>query len=171
MKEIFYRDVELGDAPKLIDFMNTVLRETNYLRLSPEEFFPTIEQEEAFVNEFISNNASKMIIALDNSEIVGVGSIEGSKFIKLKHNGEYGIAVRKSHWNMGIAKTITTMLIVWARENKALKKVGLHVNSENQTAISFYKSIGFVTEGILKRDFYYEKRYIDTILMALDVDF
>ena len=171
MNEIFYRDVEVTDAPKLIDFMNKVLHETNYLRLSPEEFFPTLEQEEAFVNDFVLNAASKMIIALDNGEIIGIGSIEGSRFKKLQHNGEYGIAVRKSHWNMGVAKTITTMLIDWARENTRLKKIGLHVNAENQIAISFYKSIGFFTEGVLKKDFYYDNRYVDTIIMAFDVEF
>ncbi|MFC0875695.1 GNAT family N-acetyltransferase [Saccharicrinis sp. FJH2] len=170
MDSITYREVELSDAVQLIDFMKQVLSETPFLRFEPEELTMNIKQEEDFVSNFILNRSLKMILALHGKEIIGIGSIEGSHLKKFRHNGEYGIVVKKAWWNKGIARDITTLLLEWASENPVLKKINLHVNAENTIAIEFYKKVGFKEEGRILRDFYYNKSYHDTLFMGMNVD-
>lgn len=171
METITYREVELSDATQLIDFMKCVLQETPFLRYERDEFKMSIQQEEDFISNFILNRSLRMILALHGEEIIGIGSIEGSHLNKFKHNGEYGIVVKKAWWHKGIARDITAMLLDWARENPVLKKINLHVNAENAIAIGFYHKTGFKEEGRILRDFFYDNTYYDTVLMGLDVDY
>ncbi|MFB6317840.1 GNAT family N-acetyltransferase [Saccharicrinis sp. FJH54] len=170
MDSITYREVELSDAVQLIGFMKGVLGETPFLRYEPEEFSMNVKQEEDFISNFILNRSLKMILALHGKEIIAIGSIEGNHLKKFRHNGEYGIVVKKAWWNKGIARDITTMLLDWARDNAVLKKINLHVHSGNTIAIAFYRKVGFREEGRILRDFYYNKTYYDTLIMGLNVD-
>lgn len=170
METIRYREVELSDAELLIDFMKTVLGETPYLRFEPGEFSLNVKQEEDYISNFILNRSLQMILAMDGSEIAGLGSIEGNHLKKFKHNGEFGIVVKKAYWNKGIAKDISTILLSWAKQNPMLKKINLHVNCNNEIAIGFYKKLGFKQEGCITRDSFYNGAYHDTILMGMNVD-
>jgi RimJ/RimL family protein N-acetyltransferase len=169
MNSIQYTGAKLEDAVQLISYLKKVSGETPFLRMYPEEIKYTIQEEESFIKAMNEQENSNLIIARDKEMIIGVGSIQGQQLKKFRHCGEFGVSVLKHYWRKGIGKELTIQLIEWAKENQLLRKIILHVNIDNKVAIELYKKTGFVEEGILKNDFFYEGRYIDTCMMALEV--
>lgn len=164
---IHYREVQLTDAHELIRYLKIVMSETNYLRMYPDEVKYTIEEEESYIKSVLNQDNSTILLALDADLIVSVAGIHGQQFKKFRHIAEFGISVIKEYWGRGIGKEMTIRLINWSKKNPHLKKLVLHVNVENLIAINLYKQLGFKQEGLLINDFYYDGRYVDTLIMGM----
>lgn len=74
------------------------------------------------------------------------------------------VAVHPQKRGQGIGKLLLLALISYAKEN-GLVGITLEVRSKNYTAISLYKSLGFVQEGVRKD--YYSNPTDDAIIMWL----
>ena len=81
---------------------------------------------------------------------------------------EYGIMLgRKSEWGKGFAKEATMKVIDYCFNELNIRKITLGVVADNLSALSLYKTIGFVQEGQYKKQGYYQGKYCDVIRMAL----
>lgn len=169
MKEIQFITPEVQDAPEFLKYLKTVCADTLFLRMYPDEIFYTVSDEEVFIRKMTTEKNNRIIVAKVAGRIVGSGTIEGSSLQKFLHRGELGVSVLKEYWGRGIGKELITQLLSWARGNRSLKKINLHVNVENEIAVKLYKKLGFMFEGKLRNDFYYENRFVDTYLMGIDV--
>jgi [ribosomal protein S5]-alanine N-acetyltransferase len=89
--------------------------------------------------------------------------------INLKHGtGEYGIMIgRKSEWGKGYAKEVTRRINEYCFKIIGLRKITLGVVANNASAFNLYKNIGFETEGLLKKQGFYDGVYCDGIRMAI----
>ncbi len=143
--------------------------ETSFLRMYADEVNFTVTEEEMFINSMNSQDNSHLLIAKDRDKIVAIGFIQGQQLKKFRHCGEFGISVLKEYWGNGIGKELTNRMIQWSKANPALKKINLHVNIENKVAIEIYNKIGFRQEGLLSKDFYCDNRFVDTLLMGMEV--
>lgn len=78
-----------------------------------------------------------------------------------------GLVVAKKHWRKGIGRALMIRLMDVAKERGA-ERITLDLNAENVAALSLYKSLGFVEEGLLKKQVKFTNgNYGDIILMAL----
>ena len=68
----------------------------------------------------------------------------------------------------GIGTALIEEAIDWARA-PGVAKLELHVFPHNEPAIALYQ-LGFEEEGIRRRQYRIEGRYVDAILMALYLD-
>jgi RimJ/RimL family protein N-acetyltransferase len=59
--------------------------------------------------------------------------------------------------------------VKWAR-GSGITKLELTVFPHNEPAIALYRKLGFREEGLLRRRYFIQDRYIDAMLMARDVD-
>lgn len=99
---IIYREPELTDAKKIVDFYNFVGGETTYLSFEKDEYPMDEEEQKNDITSTKEHPASIMILAMDGDEIAGIGTIHSGNKIKARHQGELGIVVAKKYQAQGI---------------------------------------------------------------------
>ena len=92
------------------------------------------------------------------------------KFEKNKHVGFLGISILKEFRKIGIGTAMMKYIMEWARRQKGLEKVSLTVFSTNEAAINLYRTFGFQIEGISKKQYKIEGKYIDETIMGKFLD-
>jgi ribosomal-protein-alanine N-acetyltransferase len=99
-----------------------------------------------------------------------IGNIKIDKISQNHLTGEYGIMMGdKSEWGNGYAKEASIAIIDFCFNKLKLQKLNLGVINGNTHAIKLYESLGFVTEGIIRKNFYEKvsKCWEDEIRMGL----
>jgi ribosomal protein S18 acetylase RimI-like enzyme len=79
-----------------------------------------------------------------------------------------GLAVAPSHQRRGVARALLTAAEAAARERGA-RRLTLRVLATNTAARALYEAYGFVVEGVQREEFLLDGRYVDDVLMALDL--
>jgi ribosomal protein S18 acetylase RimI-like enzyme len=79
-----------------------------------------------------------------------------------------GLAVDPGHHGRGIGRLLVEAAIRVAVERGA-RRLTLRVLDPNTAAKALYRSCGFTVEGVLREEFSLDGRYVDDVLMALDL--
>jgi RimJ/RimL family protein N-acetyltransferase len=72
----------------------------------------------------------------------------------------------KKFRGLGIGLAMMDYLIEWARKQEGLEKISLTVFSTNKPAINLYQKFGFKIEGISRKQYKIEGKYVDDIIMG-----
>lgn len=136
-----------ADGAAVRKTFNLTHAETDYLLSYPDENSFTAEQEGAFLKEKTNSENEIEIVAVVDGEIVGTAGIEavGTKY-KVRHRAEFGIAVERAYWGLGLGRALTEACIVCARE-AGYAQLELSVVAENESATALYRKLGFVEYG------------------------
>lgn len=134
-----------ADAKALLEYMKTIGGETDNLTFGAEGFSCTVEEEEAFIKEKEGSHDELMLVAKDNGKIVGDASLSRLPR-RMRHRGDFGIAVLKEYWNRGIGGKLLCEVISFAKEN-SFEVIELQVRSDNNSAIHLYEKFGFKRFG------------------------
>ncbi|MFA5513386.1 MAG: GNAT family N-acetyltransferase [Sphaerochaetaceae bacterium] len=164
------RKVAKSDAVNLIEYLNKVSCESDFLTFGAGEFVMSVEEEERFIENTFRKENDLFIVAETNNEIVGTLSFATGPRKRTAHVGEFGMSVIKKHWGIGVGTKLINYLISWAKESKRIRKINLKVRSDNERAIHLYKKMGFVEEGLRKRDLFVNDKFYDTLLMGKCID-
>ncbi|HPD37766.1 MAG TPA: GNAT family N-acetyltransferase [Mesotoga infera] len=156
------------DAQKVIEYINLVSGESDYLSFGENEFKITVEEEREIIRSFRERDNCLMIAARLGEKIVGLLTFEGGHRERLKHRGEFGLTVAKEYWGMGIGKRLIEYMIETVKKN-GITRIGLQVRADNERAIKLYSNFGFVTEGRLKRFMKIREKYFDFLQMGKDL--
>ncbi|MGM0379070.1 MAG: GNAT family N-acetyltransferase [Bacillota bacterium] len=143
--------VNVEDAKNLIEFMKKVDLETDFLLRAPGEFNLTEKQEKEFIKKQNSDENSLFLKASLKNKVVATLGFSGEKNKRYSHKGEFGMAVLKEYWNLGIGSAFLNNLLKWADDNNLIK-ISLRVDATNEKAIGLYKKFGFEKEGLLKKN-------------------
>lgn len=167
-RELVIRKATEEDAEKVLEYLNIIGGETDFLSFGVEGLNITLEEERNYFKNLTAKNF--FLIAEIEEKIVGNCSIStNEKRIRLKHFGELGIVVLKECWNLGIGnKLIETALLLG--KNGGLKKVNLETRSDNKKAIVLYKKLGFKEEGTIKRGILIDEKFYDLLVMGIEID-
>ena len=164
------RSPEKGNADKLLAYLKQSAAETDYNLSYPEELTFSVADEEAFINHYASDPGCLMITAFQGEDVVGNASLccVMDRY-KTRHRATFGMAILKDHWGQGLGRKILSELILFAM-SAGYEQLELEVAAENHTAVSLYKSLGFVIYGERKHSL---KRktggYSDEYLMILEL--
>ncbi len=148
-KEIKITNARPEDAEELIDYMQQVFGETEFLLREPEEFEMTVEEEKEFLKNMNQSEKNIFIIARVDGRIAGNLGFTGSELNRYSHQGEFGMSVLKEYWGNGIGSLLIEPLIDWAREQD-ITRISLRVDENNQRGRKLYEKFGFQQEGILR---------------------
>lgn len=178
MKEIELKNGETAilrspskkDAKAMIDYLNIIGGESDFITFGKNEFSMSIESEQDYIEKINNMENSKNILAIVNDEIIGIASITSVQKERMKHNGTLGISLRKKYWGMGLGIEIMDYLIDWAKSNGITKKINLLVREDNIRGIKLYEKFEFEKEGLLKKDICVNGIYYNTIAMGLYID-
>lgn len=165
------RNAEGFDAKAVYDNFNLTHGQTDYLLAYPDENSFTVDQERDFLIEKEKSMNEVHICAVVDGKIVGTACIEAvGKKDKVKHRAQFGISIDKEYWNIGIGTALIKACIECAR-NAGYLQIELDVVSENVSAISLYKSVGFKEYGRNPKGFCSRiSGWQEIILMRLELD-
>ncbi|MGG2466481.1 GNAT family N-acetyltransferase [Paraclostridium bifermentans] len=158
------------DAQAMIDYLNIIGGESDFITFGKNEFSMNVEAEQNYIERINSMDNSKNVLIIIEDEIVGIASITSVQKERMKHNGTLGISIRKKYWGIGLGSEIMAYLIDWAKSNKITKKINLLVREDNIKGVKLYEKFGFEKEGLLKKDICVNGVYYNTITMGLYID-
>jgi RimJ/RimL family protein N-acetyltransferase len=104
-------------------------------------------------------------------DVPGLGPIGRVEFEALDHqarSAEVMILIGEpSAWGQGYGGDAMVALLRYLFHARNLHRVALAVLTWNERAIRLYRKLGFVAEGTLRDDVFYDRRYHDQIVMSI----
>jgi ribosomal protein S18 acetylase RimI-like enzyme len=79
-----------------------------------------------------------------------------------------GLVVDPARRGEGLGRRLVDAAVREAR-GRGARRITLRVLASNTAARGLYEAAGFVVEGVLREEFLLDRRYVDDILMALDL--
>ena len=79
-----------------------------------------------------------------------------------------GLAVDPARRGRGVGRRVVEAAVAAARDRGA-RRLTLRVLGPNAAARAVYEACGFVVEGVLREEFLLDGRYVDDVLMAVDL--
>ena len=165
-----FRQPKEDDAQKMLDYLNVISAETNFITFGKGELPWNIEEKQKFIKEHLDDDNKLLLIAEVDGSIVSIASFSGGKSKRILHIGELGITVLKKYWNLGIGFALTENIIDWAKNSGLVRKIFLKVRVDNKRAIKLYSKFGFTYEGTITRQLLIDKKFHDAYLMGLEID-
>jgi RimJ/RimL family protein N-acetyltransferase len=110
-----------------------------------------------------------VFVAETNDGVVGRLSIARDRSQHSRHVAEFGLMVAASARRRGIGAALMNEAIKWAHDIGVVK-LELTVFPHNEPAIALYRKLGFREEGLITRRYLIDGRYVDAMMMALDLD-
>jgi len=164
------REAELDDAAAVLEYLDQVIAETDFLAMGQGDLDWPLERERRLIEEHRSADNKLLIVAEVEGRIAGVSGFTGDDRRRLRHTGESGISVLQRHWGLGLGTALMESVIEWARSSGVVRKIGLRVRTDNERALRLYTRSGFVREGVITRQFAIAGRFYDAYLMGLEID-
>ena len=162
---LIVRPAATADADALVNLGRSVAAEPDlwltYSRSSSDE--------RRSVKSLRRDPNAAVFVAEASTGVVGRVSIARDGNPVSHHVAELGLMVDAGERRRGIGTALMEEAVKWAR-GSGVTKVELHVFPHNEPAIALYRKLGFREEGILGRRYRIDGRYIDAMLMGLDLD-
>lgn len=88
--------------------------------------------------------------------------------INRKHGfADLGIIIgEKPYWGKGFATEAITLVADYAFKKLKLNKLTAGAYANNIGSVKAFKNVGFLIEGIRKRQYLYNKKYVDGVLLG-----
>ncbi len=164
-KNIYLRPIEETDAPTFIAWLNNP-DVTRYLETGR---FPLnlLREREYIQNLYKDDRGLNLAIVLkDGDKHIGAVGLDGIHPIDRK--ATFGIFIGDtSCWEKGYGTEATQLMIAHGFNTLNLNRIRLRVMAYNPRAICVYKKVGFVQEGIFRKENYRNGAYHDVIAMAV----
>jgi len=164
------RYLNQGDAPGMLDYINTLSREKTFILFQGEQL--TLEHEEAHVTrqlQAIERNEVVNLLAIAGDRVIGIASVGMHNRVE-SHVAGLGISIAREWRGLGVGSALIEALLAEAQAHlPTLQIVTLSVFGNNETAIRMYQRFGFQEYGRLPRGIAHQGKYVDHMYMYLDV--
>lgn len=127
------------DAPKMIEYLNTVGGESDNLLFGSNGFHMSVEAEEKLIEDLTDSKVSALLIGKIEKEIVCVGSIMTSPRERICHQADLAISVKKKYWGLGIGTILMQAMIDFSKKNRKTEILHLGLKADNLIALSLYR--------------------------------
>jgi ribosomal-protein-alanine N-acetyltransferase len=71
------------------------------------------------------------------------------------------------YWRLGFATEVLMALLQLGFETIGFHRIEADINPANEASIRLCKKLGFIQEAHLRQNFYFEGRFIDTVIMGM----
>jgi RimJ/RimL family protein N-acetyltransferase len=163
------REAAVEDARAILEYVEHISGESDFLSFGPGEFELTVEEEEDFLRRCSDSDSQLYMVGLIDDTIVSTLTFSAGRRPRMRHSGEFGMSVRKQVWGLGIGSLMLDTLIAWARDTGTVIKIDLRVRTDNQRAIRLYERKGFVIEGTIRKEIFLDGTYFDHYWMGLEL--
>jgi ribosomal-protein-alanine N-acetyltransferase len=168
-ERIFLRELRPGDVSETGNYyrwMNDP-EVTRYFEHSG--FFPiTLEQLLERVNNANRNpDVVSLAVMLDGPEQVLIGTVRIGPINWLHRFSELMITIDRPYWGQGYATEAVTLMRDYAFDKLNLHKLTANAYAANQASVKLLQKIGFSIEGSYQRQFLFEGRYADGVMLGM----
>lgn len=168
-KYVTIRQAELIDAKNLLNTIKTYIPQSEFIPKHADEIKLSIEQEKEWINSFLINDHSLLLVAEYDNYIIGNIDLTGNSRKVMTHTAVIGMGMIEEWRNAGLGTALLNAIIQWAKNNPILEIIWLQVYTENILGMALYRKMGFVENGILKNFFKHENKYYDNMTMSMYV--
>lgn len=164
-EKVILREIKKKDVSKILELHNNweIKKQAMF-----QPFPVTEDQDVEWIEKIGKDTLNKSVyFAIDDKEkniFAGYTSLRNINWIN--RNCYFGISILPELQGLGIGKETTSIMIDFAIKSLNLIKIQLEVVDDNKRAIKLYKQLGFIQEGILKKQFYNSGEYYDVNLMT-----
>lgn len=158
------------DADNILEYVNCVCGETDFLAFGKGDIDWTVEKERTFIRDHLNCDNKLLVIAEVQENINGIIGFTGDERKRLRHTGEFGMMVSRKYWSIGIGSALVECMIEWAKASGIVRKINLRVRVDNQRALRLYERFGFTKEGLVSRQFKLADKFYDAYFMGLGID-
>jgi RimJ/RimL family protein N-acetyltransferase len=156
----------LNEAREIIDFLNKIGGETDFLTFGLNGFSYSIDEQKKIISKCLDLKQCLMLVGKVDSKIVSQLFLQRFNNVRTDHVAEIGISVDKNNWGQGIASKMMYHAIAWAQNNN-ITKLQLQVRTDNERAIKLYSKLGFIIEGEIAKAIKINDQYFNDYLMGL----
>lgn len=151
-KKCLIRNAVGDDAQEVLNIFLLTHEQTDFLSSYKDETTLDTIFERQFLTEKECADREIYLCAVVEGRIVGTAGVDSKGGNKVRHRAEFGIAIDKEFWGIGIGLALTKACIECAKD-AGYSQLELEVVSDNNSAIALYKSMGFVEFGRNPRGF------------------
>jgi len=164
-KKIILRRVEKEDLERIAEWRNTPEINKYFFNL-----FPICKSNQERWFEQLINSSDRILFIIEdkkNKKPIGTAGLQNIDF--KNQNAEYGniLIGELEYRGKGYAVDATTTLLKFSFEEMNLERIYIYVLEFNSRSIKPSEKIGFHKEGILRRAFFTQGKFVDIILMAI----
>jgi RimJ/RimL family protein N-acetyltransferase len=159
------RDAQPEDAGPLIALRKTLYGETDFMLFAPSEYSVSADDLASQLARISASRHSRVIVAADDSDLVGVLNLGGTPIPRRRHAATIAIGVLKSHWGRGVGSALLNEALRWA-PTAGLSRLELSVVVENTRAKALYEKAGFRVEALRRCAYVINGRPVDDYLMV-----
>lgn len=167
--KIIIREAQLTDAEQLLFCIKKYIPQSDYIPKYEQEIKLTIEQERDWIQSFLKNHNSLLLVAEFDNEIIGNIDLTGSRRQMMEHTAVIGMGMLAEWRNIGLGTALLNEIICWSKLNPILEIIWLQVYIQNEIGLNLYRKMGFLESGTIKNFFKKEGTYFDNLTMTLDV--
>ena len=124
--------------------------------------------EENWYDNYMKNRNSTIRCAItleDNDEIIGLVTLANIDYIN--RCAELHIMIGNEYQNKGAGKYAVKNILDYAFKDINLNRVELSALESNERAIGLYRKMGFMVEGISRKAYYKDGKFVNKIEMAV----
>ncbi len=169
-KGLKIRIAQTSDAGAIIELLEELNVQSDNMIYSGDELAVSIEQEAKIIKWFATNPNNEMLVAELDNQLIGLVTIEGESYRRVKHNAELALVIKSDFWGQGIGNRLLNEAVDYA---KTLGKTHLQikVKADNSSAINLYYKCGFNQVGKLSEYFMDGEQKIDLLIMERIINF
>jgi len=122
---------------------------------------------ERFVKAAASTHSLQLVALNGTGELVGEAMARGDHRPRIAHRADVSINLAAPYRGRGLGGAMMRILVDWAAAHPVLERLSLAVFAVNHPARRLYESLGFVIEGVRKREIRLGPgEYSDDLIMA-----
>jgi len=140
------REIEVKDAAEMIEYLKTIMGESDFMNSYPEEITMSAEDEAKMIKGFNESDNTLMLVAEIDGRLIANATITRLQKKKMHHRGNVAVSVLKEFWNLGIGKKLLLSLENYAKE-VGISQLELDYFSGNERGKALYEKIGFIQVG------------------------
>jgi RimJ/RimL family protein N-acetyltransferase len=131
----------------------------------PWQPMPFAQYEKEFEKRLDADEWARFAIEADG-RVIGVIGLHGQN--RREGTTEFGIYIGdRAYLGKGYGRDAVNVLLGWAFRVQNWRRVWLEVLATNERAIRAYRACGFVEEGRLRKQAFFNGQYVDMVLMGL----
>lgn len=161
------RQAQLEDAQAIVLAERVIAKEPGLFCSEPHEL--TEAAVISSITACLQDKKGVYLVAELDGRIVGHAFLDPFGVKSLSHIASLNIAVHAGWQRQGIGTLLLDRIIDWANKTGQLEKIQLNVRASNFAAIALYKKMSFQEEGRLKNHVKLHDRYVDDLVMGLNL--
>ena len=139
-QEVIIEEAQPSDAKVLIDLLNQVNAETDFIILEKDL---SIDDMQTFLQIRAEVLNEICLVVRVGSELAGVLNIVSTNSPQTNHIGDVFIALQEKYWGYGLGSLLMEVALDWAEQTPMIRRLELTVQARNSRAVHLYEKFGF----------------------------